>query len=76
MLDPIAVSLLREACGHSRRYAAGHPGCNRPGRTRGVIIKGGLPLELLAHVDTACFLTDGHLTYGSQSWPPSGPALV
>ena len=61
----IAVVIVAGACG----IAAGTPlailGAIGQAARRGVIIKGGLPLELLAHVDTAVFDKTGTLTYGT-----------
>jgi len=63
----IAVVIVAGACG----IAAGTPlailGAIGQAARRGVIIKGGLPLELLAHVDTAVFDKTGTLTEGKPT---------
>ena len=61
----IAVVIVAGACG----IAAGTPlailGAIGQAARRGVIIKGGRPLEVLAHVDTVVFDKTGTLTHGT-----------
>jgi heavy metal translocating P-type ATPase len=72
----IAVVIVAGACG----IAAGTPlailGAIGQAARRGAIIKGGRPLEILAHVDTAIFDKTGTLTHGAPAvtgvWPASG----
>jgi P-type Cu+ transporter len=70
----IAVVIVAGACG----IAAGTPlailGAIGQAARRGAIVKGGLPLELLAHVDTAVFDKTGTLTYGTPVVSAAEPA--
>jgi P-type Cu+ transporter len=71
----IAVVIVAGACG----IAAGTPlailGAIGQAARRGAIVKGGLPLETLAHVDTAVFDKTGTLTYGTPVVAAAEPAL-
>ncbi len=70
----IAVVIVAGACG----IAAGTPlailGAIGQAARRGAIVKGGLPLEILAHVDTAVFDKTGTLTYGTPIVAATEPA--
>jgi len=63
----ISVVIVAGACG----IAAGTPlailGAIGQAARRGAIVKGGLPLEILAHVDAAVFDKTGTLTYGTPA---------
>ena len=70
----IAVVIVAGACG----IAAGTPlailGAIGQAARRGAIVKGGLPLEILALVDTAVFDKTGTLTYGTPIVAATEPA--
>ena len=71
----IAVVIVAGACG----IAAGTPlailGAIGQAARRGAIVKGGLPLEVLAHVNTAVFDKTGTLTYGTPVVAATEPAV-
>jgi Cd2+/Zn2+-exporting ATPase/Cu+-exporting ATPase len=71
----IAVVIVAGACG----IAAGTPlailGAIGQAARRGVIVKGGLPLEVLAHVNAAVFDKTGTLTYGTPVVAATEPAV-